>query len=523
MPRSHDNASEPADIAVIGLGPGGLIGAYEAAAKGLSVAAFTNRQSYTRTQLLAITDETAEILLRIKDEADPEDALVTAWIAAGQVRTKDLEEFLYRKLSQQPNVTIIDVSRENNNTIQSISTVDDACYIETQSGDQYFFHHLLEADGARHTTADLVEQGMAVEPAHYQQNKQQERHKYHGAITLELPADIDIPTVAKTGRAELIASMEWEREFAPANYIWPNREQTRFYFAGEIPKAIFDDPDPSSKREKLKQWAGAAIKEQYGIDPTYLQFPAADDPTEQKLQATVFEMNVAYCDNPIIELPNGGKFVRIGDARRSPDYFLGHGMNDAVLGAIAFVNELAEAQFNHSRLRSVFDTMDKKANTRMVGKKLKQTVARKGALSELNLRIDSTRSLLLNEIKQLRALSDDSESDLEAARIIDHCLEAKVVLGTLQKILNSEDDMQPISQIIATLSDTRSLLQTAVDALKADAEHILASHASELESEQGAVLVEELQARADATFSLATQMEMTAKQINRLQTNVMKL
>jgi hypothetical protein len=61
---------------------------------------------------------------------------------------------------------------------------------------------------------------------------------------------------------------------------------------------------------------------------------------DRPLEATTFETNIDATPTPVVELAHGGVFAQIGDARRSPYYVLGHGLNHAIQGGIAFVEAM---------------------------------------------------------------------------------------------------------------------------------------------------------------------------------------
>ena len=66
MPPLYDNKfadqDSAADVAIVGLGPGGLAAALAAAAAGKNVVAFSDRSEYVRGQRLVLTPSTIAFL-----------------------------------------------------------------------------------------------------------------------------------------------------------------------------------------------------------------------------------------------------------------------------------------------------------------------------------------------------------------------------------------------------------------------------------------------------------------------------
>ena len=121
-----------------------------------------------------------------------------------------------------------------------------------------------------------------------------------------------------------------------------NESETKFNFTGAIPESIFRE-DGEKRKILLQQWASIAIFQKYGVRPDQLEFRRSrKTPSKDKLQATVFELEISACQNSTVPLVGGGVFTQVGDARRTPYYRVGHGLNDAVRGGYLFAQTLQE-------------------------------------------------------------------------------------------------------------------------------------------------------------------------------------
>ena len=191
----HNEEDCAADVAVIGLGPGGLAAALRAAQQGKKVIAFTDRTQYIRGQRLKMSSETKDFLRSHVDKNDPEDvAFHEKYLILGtmsqnssfenSIQTKDIERFLYRKLQKyKQNVSIVDMEKQN--PITAVGNANSANYIEVKDGSKYYCRNILAADGARHSFANVMNTSLGADIT-YTQSSVQERHKYHAVVQLQL-------------------------------------------------------------------------------------------------------------------------------------------------------------------------------------------------------------------------------------------------------------------------------------------------------------------------------------------------
>lgn len=364
MPDRYDTEGTSADLAVVGLGPGGLAAALRAAQMGKRVVAFTNRSEYVRGQRLLIDKTTAAFLKSLIDPKDPEDRRFwTRYQAEKVIQTKDIERFLYRKLSSLPNVSIVQLDASC--SIQSVGKGEarKASYIQLSNGDKYYCRNIVAADGAKHGFADLMNRDLGAGIT-YRRSAVQERHEYHAAVQLrvkpgEKPSRIIPQSFVK--RMLFYVRCGWEASYQPRHYILPNKNKTKFSFAGEIPRRIYEERDEATRDELLKEWVGEAIFREYGYRPDQLEYRVSKKESKNRLKATAFKMEMTECEKPVVPLCGDGFFVQIGDARRTPNYTLGHGLNDAIALGISFAHGLSSSQRStiliYSRMAALKDSV----------------------------------------------------------------------------------------------------------------------------------------------------------------------
>lgn len=393
MPKDYNTPQSMATLAIIGLGPGGLATALEAVHRGIPTVAFTNRKEYTRTQRIMISSKTKKFLQKYFDPKNRED--INFWarqydVKARTVQTKDLERYLYRKLQANPNVTIVNldqsqqtqIKHENNNNFVKVSN----------SKQKYYFQHLLAADGAKHGTANSVIQNFNCE-INYNIAEFQPSFKYHAAVQLKLKAGISLAKKEKPNIIKLMLGamkMGWDHHAAPKFYSFKNIKANKISFVGEIPEAIYNETDPEKKQHALKQWAVLMIGSKYHITEGQLEFKISlKKPDKNKFNAVAFEVNAVVADKTVINLhdsPSKSVFAQIGDARRTPYYRYGQGVNDAILSGVYFVESIRnDNNFDIERFESAINIIDEKLMRLILERNLSYEI--KGAYAQKKLRL----------------------------------------------------------------------------------------------------------------------------------------
>lgn len=327
------------DIAVVGLGPGGLSAALEAAKLGLKVLAITQKRDYVRGQRFKplSVPHTIGFLDSLENPCDIEDrAFFEKLEVDNSLQIKDLEKFLFKKLSNYPDlITVVELSDDNPlTTVQYDETIHHP-YLSLLDGTRYYFVNLLGADGAKRNVSRMVMEGLNI-PVLYE-NCSQTAHPYHAAVQLFFSPKQSLTTKPTDSEKDL----GWQNHpQIPDSLILSNQAKTKFSFAGDIPNSIFSATG-ERQLELLKNWAALQIAKEYGNLSLLGQLDYRQSKkylkSKDKVKACTFTMSLSVCTQPLFPLAGGGYYAPIGDARRSPNYKISHGIHDAILAGIEFV------------------------------------------------------------------------------------------------------------------------------------------------------------------------------------------
>jgi len=202
----------------------------------------------------------------------------------------------------------------------------------------------------------------------------------------------------KQDLTEFKKQFDWNSSEPPRVYVFPNKKNTKFYVAGETPPSIekistkmseinqkianLDGLDPNfkdqkqrlenartelenEKRNQLTQWGQFILKVKMGYDLDLLKLSEKkgisdekkqnitesdlSDETKKsllerknrtvtdkaKLNATAFSLTLSHAKKSVIELKKGS-FCLLGDVAKNANFYLGHGLNDAIKDGLQF-------------------------------------------------------------------------------------------------------------------------------------------------------------------------------------------
>ncbi len=371
MLTSPEESLNQDPIVVVGMGPGGIVAAIEAARKGHDVLLLEQRKHFTRTQRVVLSAETINYLEWL-NEMDPnlkgmdpiqdkhEDFEFLKYIDrnGSNVEVNKLQEFLEKKCRILFPDRIV-IKKEIEILENGIDTKNNTIAFKGEDK-PINFKHLVGADGARHALADMVNQTFDETKITYNELEQQTRQESHGTVSLRVKENEPPPTTnAKKLSmddpyiAHRLQSLGWDESYPPNIYIFPDATKKRFYIAGEIPLKILQETDKAKQTEQLVEWGKAILELQAGIKKVddIIEFDVSADVDEKSLQenrlkATAFPVALQYATAPCVNLANESVFVLVGDAGKSANFFLGHGANDAIRDARKFGQCLEEEGFN---------------------------------------------------------------------------------------------------------------------------------------------------------------------------------
>ncbi|MCS5710616.1 FAD-dependent monooxygenase [Candidatus Berkiella aquae] len=353
--------TQPEPIVIVGMGPGGLTAALEAAKKGIPVIIVENRDYFSRVQRLHGDGRTFEFLDSLRDSTDPDDTKffehqcyrekrADGSYADGVVEVKDVQAFLLRKLKKYQNVDIRMGKQQGITAIdpdtQTVSLKKDDGTIESVK-----FSHVLAADGARRGVTALLNQSQdAKYHIAHQMMAMQPRQTQVGTAALEVKPGVTIPNTPPESSGtnfefehmKPLRELGWDQDYFPKVRVFRDEENSKFFFSGEVPKSILRIQNKQVQQQALESWAKLIISIEMGIKPQDIALPiksgvtsndaqrAARAKEKSNLRTTAFELTLASADKSAVTLGQGGAFALIGDAYKNANFFYGHGMNDAI-------------------------------------------------------------------------------------------------------------------------------------------------------------------------------------------------
>lgn len=377
------------DIVVGGLGPAGLDIALRAALAGKRVLALTDRDYYSREQVLRLDKDIAELLFGSskKDRKQLQrDGLITIRKDKGMklgeyyitIETGKLEEYLrdlhntqgaHKKLD----LTILQLPKasqgrnfefDGDQRGIHIPQIQDVVYSgggRWQSKDELEnsliqFKHFVAADGANHRIADQVNELLDSQQnerskIEYEGRQIDQLHQYHSAVVFKIPQGMSkqferaLQKKNHQGATdEQLRAQNWRLASRPESRVL--KAGNTLYIGTEAPK-FAQNYEPESRRRLIEQWARTVLGDhlpQSLIDQlTYTtddNLNAEQRQKKQQLRISPFNIqldeakqnyaplwaDLSYVFNGFTSLhQNTSYFFQVGDALRKPHYHTGSG------------------------------------------------------------------------------------------------------------------------------------------------------------------------------------------------------
>lgn len=281
---------------------------------------------------------------------------------------KDLQTFLLNILKSSPlkdNLTIYQGPQFEITQIegdkQTILLKDD----KTKTVEEIPFHYFIAADGV-----NSAKRGMAHLLAKNPKYKipyvklPETRHSTCGSIEFKLKANTNLPdSLPKTLVSPIekesaltpehlpqLKKLAWDKEHLPISYI-ARDENNVFYLIGEMPSNMA--PNDMTAREEWAKFILSVEFKKYGLSEKDFQYL----PTQHSAKNPLFKLDLEVAQTNVIALGKKGGFFVIGDARQNPNFFYGHGVEDAMSDASTLFRCFKEAQLLPSALLNLKDVL----------------------------------------------------------------------------------------------------------------------------------------------------------------------
>lgn len=362
--------SDTDPIVVVGMGPGGLVAAIEAAKKGHDVVLIENRNYFTRTQRVLLDKKVLSylnklypgILTQQDNELSEQKKKFKAFLlsirnSGNTVQVNELQEMLteYIKHNHSDKVNI---KMGRGHDIEAIDVDNQQIQLKTPHGEETIqFSHFIAADGARHSMTDKLNEAVKnrtdIRPIEYMNRVRQNRQEANGTVTLRYQGE-GTPPIAGIRDLEIddlpaLEALGWQEPYPPKIYIFMNDNASQYYVAGEIPNKILNAP-PDQRALLMEQWGQVCMSKMLGLKNTQNDFkldieqpvPGEEEKYEKinAMKATAFPVTLQYTETPCIKLPNNGAFVLVGDASKNANFHYGHGAGDAMNDALKAISSI---------------------------------------------------------------------------------------------------------------------------------------------------------------------------------------
>jgi hypothetical protein len=384
-------------IVVVGAGISGSIAALGATAKGYPVVLITKYQTPTRTQEVFLNSaEIKSLESKFKDNNDNKDREFFRKLNNNTVSIKSIERFLHRKLKQAREEGLIDYLDASQGKLTDISTEHLQVTITDPQGKTatISFRHIVDASGTSRTAFKLAkrkERGADIDQLVEEHIEFQPPHKSYGTATFHLKehvsSNIELrntplitkvwniikspiasqtihrPTFSQNEIEALQKAFGWDHNYQPTVYIITDEKRKKFYVGGEIPESILKDLD------QVEKWSRYILLHHFVIEEDKL---IIRDHNEDK-RVTSFPIRLRRLIDPVQELSKNPLdscvLAGIGDCVQDPYFLQSHGANDAIKGAIAFLECLPENNsdqlFNKDKFKLFINELYREHHLRM--------------------------------------------------------------------------------------------------------------------------------------------------------------
>lgn len=327
------------DVVISGFGPAALATALEALSLGKTVLIISDRrEDFVRVQCVHINNSNKLYLLNmLKKEQDmslkqleDDTKFINILLTQPGVAIKDLEGFIKRRLETYSGMSYCYES--------SISDIDMPNGIVSVAGVKIKFTYFIAADGAKHHSANILNKSSPKPLLDYKTEYEDKNHthaSFYAVIQRADKKELNIPDQSFIGIVDDSGNNLCYVWFNTDSYKKSDFKKIKCNFAAEIPFSIKD-------AEELKVYFQELLNkdfEERGIDNESVPLIVEVTPKSKKhkepkdkMKVQFFQVKMDVLDQPALVI-NNHYFLSVGDAKATPIYHLGHGLNGALINA----------------------------------------------------------------------------------------------------------------------------------------------------------------------------------------------
>lgn len=327
QPRDIENLKE--HTVIVGGGLAGLTAAVEASNAGKKVLVIESREelnSAIRPQFIFLNEDTIKYLRFLKGKkntgASPDDEQFIQklqFLNGEHFGIKDIQRFLKSRINPKFCTFLYD------SKISEIN-IEKGFLITSNPDDKYKikFHHIILADGASSETSQLLKEHIQYRPV---QGRPEIKHAM-AYLTVTLPADrLENPmdkAIAYLADGDYYGLIYHERSTLPKD----DPTKVKICVVMHVSSERF--LEFSLNREAMIDYLKHCAKSVFGEDAV-ISMPESQKSglAKDRLKACVFKLDFQEATTSALRV-NDHLVVLAGDTKRSPDFYQGHGGNDAI-------------------------------------------------------------------------------------------------------------------------------------------------------------------------------------------------
>lgn len=355
-------ASDNGDnIVIIGLGPTGLaaaLAACESALPQAKIIALTNRSEYDRAQIFRVDDNVKAYISALcgysymaQHERDGHiysvrhsgNTRYTGPAPYHVVQTQRLEHILLERLRSFGNrVEIIKVEKNYQPNVDVVRHI-----LTLPGGREVRFKYLLGADGAHHSTANVLQnKGVNISYRMAHKNPLHPRHAIgsyvlpeNSEIAYRMALDLRTPYIESDAPTASMQRLGWKLRSLPEYRVFV--VESTLYIGTEAPSTI------SPRANDINSWLLEVLRTAL---PAHMVNSLSFKLTHDASPACgVFDVALREANKIMFTLPklagrNDAYFIQLGDALRTTHYHTGSGVGLALLEVQAWGEFLASRQ-----------------------------------------------------------------------------------------------------------------------------------------------------------------------------------
>ncbi len=384
-------ARKKVDVLISGNGPAALAVAWQAMCLGLTVLMISHREdAYLRVQRIHLVITYRKYLLQMLDKnsvlTEADEKFIGELIGNMTLAIKDIERYMKRRLEDlnQKNQLIEFMYQSQ---LESIDCEQGVALVRGLEDEYIEYKFLVGADGASHHAVNVFNQCAKNEKIEYTP-VESPSHRYHGNFyitikrrdggVLNMPHENYMMAIQPRIYDEQPADALCYLLFNASSYCQSLMRSVKCNFIGELPRSLYklikshDDSSEAVTCMYLKQIISNLFEnEELNNGELIISIvkPSQKHGVQKdKLKLIAFKAGMIEANKAVVKEGNT-YFVVLGDAFRTPEYRVGHGLNNALWQAShitdIFKNGLVSSLINFNLLckgsldpyREVFDLL----------------------------------------------------------------------------------------------------------------------------------------------------------------------